>query len=141
MSVFRMVAVFLRSLLRTQMELAAENLALRQQLAILKLKSKRPRLRKRDRIFWAWLSRLWPSWRSALRIIVRDRSSPRFEYLDPLGADLACRNQPAGRGIPGEFPCLVILPPLNTEGSITALAATHYEQLGVAQESRDQHTM
>ncbi len=69
MSVFQMVAVFLRSLLRTQTELAAENLALRQQLAILEHNSKRPRLRKPDRIFWAWLSRLWPNWRSALLIV------------------------------------------------------------------------
>ena len=30
---------------------------LRQQLAVLVQRSKRPRLRKRDRIFWAWLSR------------------------------------------------------------------------------------
>ena len=72
MSVFQMVAVFLRSLLRTQTELAAENLALRQQLAILEHNSKRPRLRKRDRIFWAWLSRLWPNWRSALLIVQPD---------------------------------------------------------------------
>ena len=69
MSVFQMVAVFLRSLLRTQTELTAENLALRQQLAILEHNSKRPRLRKPDRIFWAWLSRLWPNWRSALLIV------------------------------------------------------------------------
>ncbi len=69
MSVFQMVAVFLRSLLRTQTELAAENLALRQQLAILEHNSKRPRLRKPDRIFWAWLSRLWPNWRSALLVV------------------------------------------------------------------------
>ncbi len=72
MSVFQMVAIFLRSLLRTQTELAAENLALRQQLAILAHNSKRPRLRKPDRIFWAWLSRLWPNWRSALLIVQPD---------------------------------------------------------------------
>ncbi len=72
MSVFQMVAVFLRSLLRTQTELAAQNLALRQQLAILEHESKRPRLRKRDRIFWAWLSRLWPNWRGALLIVQPD---------------------------------------------------------------------
>ncbi|MCZ6653459.1 MAG: hypothetical protein O7D91_10595 [Planctomycetota bacterium] len=72
MSVFQMVAVFLRSLLRPQTELAAENFALRQQLAILEHNSKRPRLRKPDRIFWAWLSRLWLNWRSALLIVQPD---------------------------------------------------------------------
>ena len=65
----QMIFLFLRSLLRSQAGLAAENLALRQQLAILQHKSKRPRLRTRDRIFWAWLSRLWPNWRSVLLIV------------------------------------------------------------------------
>ena len=53
-------------------ELALENLALRQQLAILERKSKCPRLRKRDRLFWAILSRIWPNWRSALLIVQPD---------------------------------------------------------------------
>jgi len=65
----QMIFVFLRSLLRSQAELAAENLVLRQQLAVLEQKSKRPRLRNRDRVFWAWLSRLWPNWRSVLVIV------------------------------------------------------------------------
>ncbi len=69
MSVFHMVAVFLLSLLRMQTELAAENLALRQQLAVLEHSSKRPKLRKRDRIFWVWLSKLWWNWRSVLLIV------------------------------------------------------------------------
>ncbi len=63
------IFVSLWAVLRSQAELAAENLALRQQLAILEQCSKRPRLRKRDRIFWAWLSRLWPNWRSVLVIV------------------------------------------------------------------------
>jgi hypothetical protein len=29
----------------------------------------RPKLRKRDRIFWSWLSRIWKGWRSALVIV------------------------------------------------------------------------
>ncbi len=69
MSVFQMVAVFLRPLLCTQADLAAENLTYRQQLAALEYSSKRPKLRKRDRIFWAWLSKLWPNWRSVLLIV------------------------------------------------------------------------
>ena len=63
------LVVFLRSLMRTRTELAIENLALRQQLAALHHTSKRPRLRKRDRIFWAILSRIWPNWRTALLIV------------------------------------------------------------------------
>ncbi len=49
--------------------LSAENLALRQQLAILKQKSIRSRLRNRDRIFWVSLSRFWTPWRGALHIV------------------------------------------------------------------------
>ena len=32
----------------------------------------RPRLRPGDRLFWAWLSRLWPGWRHALVIVKPD---------------------------------------------------------------------
>jgi transposase InsO family protein len=49
--------------------LAVENLALRQQLTICKQSVKRPKLHPRDRVFWVWLSRLWPNWRSALAIV------------------------------------------------------------------------
>ena len=51
-----MIVVFLRALLRDRAELAAENLALRQQLAVLEQGSKRPGLRNRDRILWAWIA-------------------------------------------------------------------------------------
>jgi putative transposase len=69
MGPIHMIFVFLGALFRRQAELAAENLALRQQLAVLEHKAKRPRLRKRDRIFWVWLSRLWADWRSVLVIV------------------------------------------------------------------------
>ena len=65
----QLVFIFLRSLVRCRAELAAENLALRQQLAILKEKIKLPRLRPRDRVFWVWLSKLWSNWRSTLLIV------------------------------------------------------------------------
>ena len=58
-----------RSSLRPQRELALENLALRQQLAILKRKSKRPKLTKTDRAFWVALCRLWPDWQNALILV------------------------------------------------------------------------
>ncbi|MGB2985105.1 MAG: integrase core domain-containing protein [Phycisphaerae bacterium] len=72
MGVMRILVLFFRGVLRNRTELAAENLALRQQLAILQQKSKTPRLRKRDRIFWAILSRIWTGWRSALLIVQPD---------------------------------------------------------------------
>ena len=72
MGMIRILVLFLRGVLRNRTELAAENLALRQQLAIFQQKSKTPRLRRRDRIFWAILSRIWTGWRSALLLVHPD---------------------------------------------------------------------
>ena len=58
-----------RSSLKSQRELTLENLALRQQLAILRRKTKRPKLAKADRAFWVALSRLWPDWQNALILV------------------------------------------------------------------------
>jgi transposase InsO family protein len=63
-----------RSSLRSQRELALENLALRQQLAVLKHATKRPKLTNADRAFRVALSRLWPDWQDAL-ILVRPETS------------------------------------------------------------------
>ena len=56
-------------LLRPRTGLLAENMALRHQLSVLQRTARRPRLKARDRIFWVWLSRIWPDWRSALVIV------------------------------------------------------------------------
>lgn len=49
--------------------LTAENLALRQQLVILKRSQNRPMLKERDRLFWKVLSQFWSGWRDALLIV------------------------------------------------------------------------
>ncbi len=49
--------------------LAIENLALRQQLAALRRSVDRPRLRRRDRLFWTLLAGCWSGWRRALVIV------------------------------------------------------------------------
>lgn len=49
--------------------LVLENLALRQQLAVLRRRAPRPKLRLVDRLFWVALSRLWPRWREVLHIV------------------------------------------------------------------------
>jgi putative transposase len=59
----------LRSTVRTHRELALENLALRQQLAVWKARQPRPRLTQTDRIFWVLLSRRWRSWRYSLQVV------------------------------------------------------------------------
>ena len=59
MGPIHMIFVFIGALFRRQAGLAAENLALRQQRAVLEHESKRPRLRQRDRALQAILSRGW----------------------------------------------------------------------------------
>jgi putative transposase len=44
-------------------------LVLRQQLTVLKRKSKKPLLRSRDRLFWSLISGLWKDWRSELILV------------------------------------------------------------------------
>ena len=55
--------------LRTHSELALENLALRQQLAVLNRQRRRPKLRKLDRLFWILLSQSWERWKDTLLIV------------------------------------------------------------------------
>jgi putative transposase len=69
MALLRGVWCVLRLLLLPRGQLVLENLALRQQLAVLRRSVPRPRLRPWDRVFWAWLSRCWAGWKDALMIV------------------------------------------------------------------------
>jgi hypothetical protein len=60
---------FMAELFRARASLRLENLALRHQLAVYQQTIHRPRLRPTDRMFWAWLSRLWPGWQHALAFV------------------------------------------------------------------------
>jgi len=55
----RWLAIFMIATLREHRDLALENLALRQQLGVLKRRDGVSRLRKGDRLFWVVLSRIW----------------------------------------------------------------------------------
>jgi hypothetical protein len=60
----------LSSLFKTSVELRLENLALRQQLGVLRRSApQRLKLTPADRVFWVWLRRVWGDWRSALMIV------------------------------------------------------------------------
>ena len=63
------VWTFLRTLLGSSAAVTLENVALRYRLAALQRSVARPRLRRRDRIFWISLSRLWAGWRASLVIV------------------------------------------------------------------------
>ena len=41
-------------------------------LAVYKRTAKRPKLRRRDRLFWVWLARVWAGWKEALVIVDPD---------------------------------------------------------------------
>jgi hypothetical protein len=55
----RWLGVLLMTAVRERRDLAFENLALRQQLRVLKRRNGVPRLKRKDRLFWVVLSRIW----------------------------------------------------------------------------------
>ncbi len=65
----RTIALISCGLLRSWTSLALENLALRQQLAVLRRSVKRPHFRPRDRLFWVILRRVCKDWRSYLILV------------------------------------------------------------------------
>ncbi len=69
---FRNLVVVIWSKTKISSNLAAENLALRHQLAVMKRTHKRPEIRMMDRLFWVMLSRIWISWRKSLVIVRPD---------------------------------------------------------------------
>ena len=54
---------------RERRDLALDNLALRQQLAVMKAKNTRPAMTRADRLFWLYLSKHWADWRDSLHIV------------------------------------------------------------------------
>jgi putative transposase len=55
---------------RGQRSLMLENLALRQQLAVLKRKHPRPRLRALDKLFWVVARHIWSDWEKSLLLVL-----------------------------------------------------------------------
>jgi transposase InsO family protein len=63
------IAAAILAALHPRASLVAENLALRQQLAVLRRAAPRPRLRPVDRAFWVVLSRMWSRWAETVVIV------------------------------------------------------------------------
>jgi putative transposase len=98
------VWTFLRALLGRSTAGTLENVALRHQLDVLQRSTPRFRLRRRDRIFWVCLSRLWANWRASLvlvrpatvvawhrqgfRLYWRWKSRPRLPGRPPIDLEL-----------------------------------------------------
>ena len=69
---FRLLGLFLGTLVRifrSRRSLFVENLALRQQISVLKRRHPRPRLTPFDRLFWVTARRAWSSWKQSLIIV------------------------------------------------------------------------
>jgi hypothetical protein len=62
----------LEAIASSHRDLALENQALRQQLAVFKCRNRRPRISSADRGFWVVLHQLWDRWREALVIVKPD---------------------------------------------------------------------
>ena len=64
MGVLSAMALFFRALLVPRLRLVAENLALRQQVAVLSQSVNRVRIKPSDRLFWVLLRKFWSGWKS-----------------------------------------------------------------------------
>jgi hypothetical protein len=89
-----------RSSPKPQRELTLENLALRQQLAIVQRKTKRPKLTKADRAFWVALCGLWPDWQNALIIVKPETVVGWHRKGFELGEATVSRHMPLRRKPP-----------------------------------------
>jgi len=75
-------------MLKERRELSLENLALRQQLAVLRRSQTRLKIKQRDRLFWIWLLRTWSGWRAAL-IIVKPNTVVGWRFSTLIGETIA----------------------------------------------------
>src|SRR5258707_9440465 len=92
------LVVFLRTLgllCRGHRAIALENLALRQQLSVLRRRVRRPHLRTSDRLFWVLLAKAWQGWRTAL-IVVQPDTVVRWhrQWLRPRWTQRSTRARP-----------------------------------------------
>ncbi len=72
MKTLRILVSLIWSKIKITSNLAAENVALHQQLTIMKRTNKRPKIRMTDRVFWVLFSRIWIPWRKSLVIVKPD---------------------------------------------------------------------
>jgi transposase InsO family protein len=79
------VLAALQGVVRSRVVLHLEVLALRHQLQVLqRSRPRRVRLAKADRWLWAWLSRSWGGWRTALVIVKDIKTVPYVPLSHPF---------------------------------------------------------
>jgi len=77
----RFVPSLFVAIFRSRFDLLLENLALRQQLAVLKQLHHQPRLAPSDRVFWVMLRQFWPGWKQVL-ILVQPETVVRWHRTE-----------------------------------------------------------
>src|SRR5258708_2618511 len=89
----------LRQVARARRSLLLENLALRQQLVVLKRRHPRPRLDLVDKLFWVAVRRFWSGWQQSL-IAVRPETEVRWHRggFRLYGKLISKVRRPMGRG-------------------------------------------
>ncbi len=95
MFLLRLIWAVVHALFTKRADLVAENLALRQQLIVLHRKTRRPRLKTKDRAFWLWLAQSWDGWRESL-IVVKPATVVRWHRALTLRESSASRPATCG---------------------------------------------
>jgi hypothetical protein len=88
---FRFIGLCLGTLvrlLRARRSLLLENLALRQQLAVLKRRHPRPRLDLLDKLFWVAVRQFWSGWQQSLIAVTPESALAQGRIPFLLEADL-----------------------------------------------------
>ena len=78
------LVALVREIVLSRATLQLENIALRQQVAVLKRQKPRPWLRPLDRVFRVFLSRPWPGWKDAL-VIVKPETVSSWQWAEMPG--------------------------------------------------------
>jgi len=94
----RLLSILATQLFRSRGNLLLENLALRQQLAVLKRRHPQPRFPLSDRWFWMVLKQFWSGWKQAL-ILVQSETVARWHRagFKAYWTRLSRHRAPAGR--------------------------------------------
>ena len=79
---------FILLILAGEKQVALENAALRQQLAVFKRNVPRPKLNHRDRLFWICLCMIWQDWKSALLFVQRNSNVLASEAVQVVLVDV-----------------------------------------------------
>jgi hypothetical protein len=98
----------LRFVVQSRASLHLEILALRHQLAVVN-RTRRPRLRltATDRVVWAWLSRIWRRWQSAMHIVQPDTVVAWHRRGSCLFWTWKSRRRTGRPGVPAEVRALI----------------------------------